>query len=85
VAPELPMRFHPLAPDVKCPACGAGLTFLRVRGGRDLYQCASGVCKFQVIHYRNNETQTCGYAPVYWSGVFGVWTACGDRSPAKGE
>ena len=40
---ELPMRFHPLASDVKCPACGADLTFVRVRGGYgDLYQCASG-------------------------------------------
>ena len=77
------MRFHLLAPDVKCPACGVELTFIRVRGGRDLYQCASGVCKFQVMHYRNNETQKCGYAPVYRSGVFGVWTPCGERSPAN--
>jgi hypothetical protein len=31
--PEPPMRFQPLAPEVKCPACGADLTFIKVRGG----------------------------------------------------
>ena len=36
------MRFHPLAPEAKCPACGASLTFVRVRGYGDLYSCASG-------------------------------------------
>jgi hypothetical protein len=34
--PEHPMLFHLLAPDVKCPACGADLAFVRVRGHRDL-------------------------------------------------
>jgi hypothetical protein len=72
------MRFHLLAPEVRCPNCSAGLKFLRVRGGRDLYQCTSGVCKRQVMHYRNNETQTCGYASVFRTGVFGKWTACGE-------
>ena len=36
------MRLHPLAPDVKCPACGAGLVFVRRRLLADLYECASG-------------------------------------------
>lgn len=70
------MQLHPLPPDVRCPTCGAGLTFVRVRGHRDLYQCPSASCKRQVMHYRNKVTQVCGYAPVYRSGVFGVWTAC---------
>jgi hypothetical protein len=75
------MRLHPLAPEVRCPGCGAGLTFIRVRKFGDLYQCA---CKRQVMHYRNKETKACGYAPVYSSGVFGVWTACGDKPRAEG-
>ena len=81
--PEPPIWFHPLAPDVKCPACGADLTFIRTRGRRDLYQCTCGACKCQVMHYLNKETQTCGYAPVYRSGAFGVWTACGEKPAAK--
>ena len=43
--PELPMRFHLLASDVKCPACGGDLMFVRVRGYGDLYQCASDPCR----------------------------------------
>jgi hypothetical protein len=82
--PEPIMRFHLLAPEVKCPACGSDLTFIWARGRRDLYQCTSGACKRQVMHYLNKETQTCGYASVYRSGVFGVWTACGE-TVAKGE
>ena len=79
------MLFHPLAPDVRCPTCGAGLTFVRVRGHRDLYQCASGgPCKRQVMHYLHKETDTCGYAPVYSSGAFGAWTACGAKPCAEG-
>ena len=75
--PELPMRFHVLAPEVKCPNCGAGLTFVRVRAGYgDLYQCASGKCTRQIIHYRSKEAQTCGYAVVYKYGATGEWTAC---------
>jgi hypothetical protein len=82
--PDPSMRYHLLPPDVKCPACGAaGLTFVRVRGGRDLYQCASGgPCRCAVLHYRNKETQTCGYTVVYAYGPQGVWTAC---AAAKGE
>ena len=82
--PGLPMRLHLLAPEVKCPACGAGLTFIRVRGGYgDLYQCASGgPCRCQVMHYRDRMTKTCGYAVMYTFGSFGEWTAC---APAKGE
>jgi hypothetical protein len=54
-----------------------------VRGGRDLYQCASGgPCKRQVLHYRRKETKTCGYANAYRTGVLGVWTAC---AAEKGE
>jgi hypothetical protein len=47
------MRLHALAPEVKCPRCGASLAFIRVRGGYgDLYQCASaGPCKCQIMHY----------------------------------
>jgi uncharacterized Zn finger protein len=79
------MRLHPLAPNVKCPACGADLTFIRVRGHRDLYRCASGgSCTRQVMHYLNKETQTCGYASVSKYGVFGVWSACDVHAAEKG-
>ena len=71
-----PMLLHPLSPDVKCPGCGAGLRFIRVRKFGDLYQCA---CNRQVLHYRKKETKACGYASIYSSGAFGVWTACGAR------
>jgi ssDNA-binding Zn-finger/Zn-ribbon topoisomerase 1 len=76
--PELPMRLHPLAPGVKCPACGGDLVFVRVRAGYgDLYQCASGgACKCQIIHYRSKEAKACGYAVVYKYGAIGEWTAC---------
>jgi hypothetical protein len=77
--PDLPMRFHPLAPGVKCPTCGAALAFIRVRRYCDLYQCTS--CKCQVVHYRSKTSKTCGCAVLYDSGAFGVWTACG-QSPA---
>jgi hypothetical protein len=77
------MRYHFLAPDVRCPACGAGLAFVRSRGGRDLYQCGSGLCKCQVMHYRNKETQTCGYAGIYNFGPMGEWTACREKPTAK--
>ncbi len=76
---EFPMRLHPLAPEVKCPTCGAGITFVRVRGHRDLYQC--GLCKCQVMHSLNKA----GYAPLSKYGVAGVWTACGESPAAKAE
>jgi ssDNA-binding Zn-finger/Zn-ribbon topoisomerase 1 len=82
---ELPvMRLHALAPEVKCPRCGASLAFIRVRGGYgDLYQCASaGQCKCQIMHYRSKEAQVCGYAVVYKYGAIGEWTAC-DMPAAK--
>jgi hypothetical protein len=70
------MRFHLLAPDVKCPACGVGLRFIRVRLLADLYECGSPSCNRQVLHYRTKETQACGYAVLYTWGVFGKWTEC---------
>ena len=77
------MHLHPLDPSVKCPACGAGLTFIRVRGGYgDLYQC--GQCKHQVMHYMSKVTNTCGYAPVTKYGWPGMWTACSDKTAAEG-
>jgi hypothetical protein len=82
---ELPvMRLHALAPEVKCPRCGASLAFIRVRGGYgDLYQCASaGQCKCQIMHYRSKEAKVCGYAVVYKYGAIGEWTAC-DMPAAK--
>src|ERR1019366_9172571 len=79
------MRFHPLAPEAKCPACGASLTFVRVRGYGDLYSCASGgPCKCPVIQYRSKVTKTCGFALIYSSGAFGKWTACAGTL-GKGE
>jgi hypothetical protein len=72
---ELPMRLHPLAPDVKCPACGGDLRLVRVRLLADLYECASP-CKRQVLHYWTKETQTCGYSVLYTWEVFGKWTEC---------
>lgn len=82
--PELPMRFHALAPKVKCPACGAGLTFIRVRGYGDLYQCASGgPCKCRVMHSQNKAAKACGCAVLIFSyGTLGKWTACGERPRA---
>ena len=79
--PELPMRFHLLAPDVRCPSCGGGLTFIRVRRYADLYQCASDPCKCQVMP---KEAKTCGYAALSPDGGLGKWTACGG-GPAQGE
>jgi hypothetical protein len=77
--PEIHRRYHLLGPAVKCPACGAGLTFVRVRGHRDLYSCASGgTCKCHVMHYWNKETKVCGYAVIYNYGPFGLWTVCSD-------
>jgi hypothetical protein len=71
------MRFHPLAPGVKCPSCGGDITFIRVRGFGDLYQCASGGgCWCQVMHYRSKATKTCGYAAIGKHGGVGEWTAC---------
>ena len=67
---------HLLAPEVKCPNCGAGLMFVRVRAQGDLYQCASGgPCRCHVMHYRKRLTKTCGYAVIYNYGL-GEWTAC---------
>ena len=80
--PELPMRLHALAPGIKCPACGAVLTFIRARGHGDLYQC--GLCKHQVLHTLSRATKSCGHAPISPDGAFGKWTAC-DRPAAKGE
>jgi hypothetical protein len=78
------MRLHLLAPDVNCPACGAGLTFIRVRGYGDLYRCASGgPCRGQVMHYQRKESKICGYAAITHLGSFGDWTAC-DMAAAKG-
>jgi hypothetical protein len=74
------MRFHPLASDVKCPTCGANLGFVRVRLLADLYECASP-CKRQVLHYRNKETQACGYAVLY---TWGVWQVDGVRYARAG-
>jgi hypothetical protein len=79
------MLLHPLAPDVKCPACGGAFTFVRVRGGYgDVYQCASGGrCKCHILHYRSKEAKACGYAVVQRYGGIGEWTAC-EKLAAKG-
>ena len=81
--PTPPMRFHPLASDVRCPACGGDVMYIRVRGYGDLYQCASGPCKSQVMHYQRKESKICGYAAITPLGSFGEWTAC-DVAAAKG-
>jgi hypothetical protein len=80
--PQSSMRFHLLAPDVKCPRCGGGLTFIRVRGKYgDLYQCK---CRRQVIHHVRKGSKTCGYAVMYSFGTFGEWTPCRERPIPKG-
>jgi hypothetical protein len=56
------MRFHPLAPEVKCSACGGDLMFVRVRMYGDLYQCVSDPCRRQVMHYKRKDSKTCGFA-----------------------
>jgi len=76
------MRLHLLASEVKCPACGADLAFIRVRGYGDLYQCTSGPCKGRVMHYQRKESKICGYAAITHLGSFGEWTAC-DMPAAK--
>ena len=43
--------------DVKCPACSADLTFIRVRGYGDLYQCVSDPYRRQVMHYRRKDSK----------------------------
>ena len=44
----------------KCPACGAGLTFVEVRGYGDLYQCGSGgLCKCAIFHFKTRG-RACG-------------------------
>lgn len=80
--PELLMRYHPLASDLKCSACGADLKFVRVRGYGDLYQCVSDPCRRQVMHYQRKDSKTCGYAALSRNGTFGVWIAC-DMPAAK--
>jgi len=86
--PERDRLLHLLAPDVKCPACGGDLTFVRVHVSGDLYQCNSGGHpKCQVLHYGRQKTKTCGYAVLSTHGALGVeafgeWTAC-DMPAAK--
>jgi hypothetical protein len=80
--PQSHMRLHPLAPEVKCPNCGAGITFIRVRLFGDLYQC--GRCKKQVLHYVSKVIHTCGYAPVTEYGSPGTWTACAVPAAKEG-
>ena len=82
-----PMRLHPLAPDVSCPTCGAGLTFVRVRISGDLYQCAAGgPCGCRVVHYWNKTTKRCGYSVIYGLGRLEKWTECVERpAAAKAE
>jgi hypothetical protein len=79
------MRFHALPPNMKCPRCGAGLTFVRVRTFGDLYQCASGApCRGQIMHYQRKERKICGYAAITSYGSFGEWNAY-DMPAAKGK
>jgi hypothetical protein len=77
------MLLHPLAPEVKCPACCSGLTFIRVRVYGDLYQFSGGSCGCQVMHYRNPATKTCGWALLYSQGSLGMWVACGVPAAEK--
>jgi hypothetical protein len=74
------MLLHPLAPDVRCPACGAALAFLRVRRYGDLYQCP---CKHEVLHYVRKEPNACGYTLINNYGRFDVWVACGVPAAEK--
>ena len=82
--PDPPMLLHPLAPGVKCPACGSALAFLRVRKYGDLYQCSGSPCECRVMHYRNRANKTCGWAVLYTHASLGVWVACGVRA-RRGE
>ena len=79
------MRFHPLALDVKCPACSADLTFVRVRGYGDLYQCASGgPCRARSCTTKGRKARFAATLPFTHLGSFGDWTAC-DMAAAKGN
>ena len=76
--PGIPMRLHQLAPEVKCPACGSALAFIRVRVYANLYQCSGSPCQCRVMHYyRNQATSGCGWALFYNFGSLGTWVACG--------
>jgi hypothetical protein len=66
------MRLHPLAPEVKCSACGGDLMFVRVRVHGDLYQCVSDPCMRQVMHYQRKDGKTCGYTAKASPGVRGI-------------
>jgi hypothetical protein len=77
------MLLHPLAPDVRCPACGADLRFIRARVYGDLYECSRGPCKCRVMHYRNPATKTCGWALLYNYASLGMWVACGVPAAEK--
>ena len=81
--PERHMLLHLLPLDVKCSTCDSDLVFVRVRGNCDLYHCASGVCKCEVMHHLNRATRTCGWAVIYYDGAFGEWTAR-EKPAAKG-
>jgi hypothetical protein len=71
------MRFHPLPAEARCPVCGVGLTFVRVRAYGDLYHCASGgSCRCAVLHYKGKGRQGCGTALLHGDGTYGKWTAC---------
>jgi hypothetical protein len=75
--PEPSMRLHPLPPNVRCPRCGAGIAFTRVRTFADLYTCTSGDrCRCQILHFRSQKTKGCGYCTLSTGGAFGAWTVC---------
>jgi len=61
-----PLRLlHPLPTYVKCPACGAGLTFVEARGTRRLVLLRfHRLVQMRAHHYRIRVTKPCGDAVI---------------------
>ena len=80
------MLFHPARAGREVPNLRCGAYVRQAQGGTATCTSAlpAGPCKRQVMHYLHKETDTCGYAPVYSSGAFGAWTACGAKPCAEG-
>ena len=67
------MKLHPLPAETKCPVCGVGLTFIRVRAFGDLYHCGSGgSCRCAVLHYKRQGSRECGKALLHSDERFGT-------------
>jgi hypothetical protein len=76
-----------LSSAVKCPVCGGGLLFIRVRKFGDLYHCIRGakVCPGVVLHYRRAGTTQCGWARLFDTGRPDEWIRCSEYAEPRGD